>query len=115
MIFSLWTAGTLRADEQTPSQIRGFTPSTFPPLGCSGQSSLPEDSVEVELDLMAQKGSMDGNVSRPANQGVQPRRFYRSRNGWLWRVSPVAPRPSDGPFTIRLQTFTIVRCKLAVW
>ena len=57
-------------------------PEYFPTLGCSGQSSLPEDSVEVELDLMAQKGSMDGNVSRPANQGVQPRRFYRSRNGW---------------------------------
>ena len=55
MIFSLWTAGTLRADEQTPSQIRGFTPSTSPPLGCSGQSSLPEDGVEVELELMARK------------------------------------------------------------
>jgi hypothetical protein len=53
VIFSLWTTGTLRANEQTPSQIRGFTPSTFPLLGCSGQSSLSEDSVEVELDLMA--------------------------------------------------------------
>jgi len=66
-------------------------PEYFPTLGCSGQSSLPEDSVEVELDLMAQKGSMDGNVSRPANQGVQPRRFYRSRNGWLRREAAGDP------------------------
>jgi len=33
LIFSLWTAGTLGADDQTASQIRRFTPSTFPPLG----------------------------------------------------------------------------------
>jgi hypothetical protein len=53
--------------------------------GCSGQPSLPEDSFEVELDLMAQKGVYGRQCLATGERGVQPGALHRSRNGWLRR------------------------------
>ena len=69
-------------------------PEYFPTLGCSGQSGLPEDSVEVELDLMAQKGSMDGNVSRPANQGSNPGAFTEAAMAGYGACRPLRRVPA---------------------
>src|SRR5205807_9991019 len=88
--------------------------------GCSGQPSLPEDSVEVELDLWPRKGSMDGNVSRPANGGANPAPFTEAAmagygaSSSLWRPrrrSPYRTHSRRSASTLG----TAPRGRVAVW
>jgi hypothetical protein len=64
--------------------------------GCSGQPSLPEDSFEVELDLMAQKGVYGRQCLATGERGVQPGALHRSRNGWLRRYPAVGSSDLKG-------------------
>src|ERR1700746_2256748 len=85
-------------------QLRSTTSSRvlFNPLGLFWTIELPEDRRRGRAGsewLRKGHGRQCLAASEGGYEGRTPAPVHRSGNGWLRRVSPVAPRPREGPLT----------------